>query len=345
METNLIGTYDTATMLEAMNATPRPRTALRDRLFGGRERAFDTTYVLFDIQKGKRALAPFVSRVIGGKLVEKLAMTTQRYEPPMVAPRGVFRGEEAFERMPGEVIGGAASPEERAQATMARQLAMHDDMITRREEWMVAQMLSTGTIPIVGEGISDTINISFTNTDTLAGDSRWGQSASDPINDLRGWKRTVLQTSGITPDTLYLGADAADAFLADGRIQAMLDIRNMGVGAINVADLPNGVEYLGRVVDLDVFCYPEWYIDDTTGEETPMIPVASAILCPSAARNPGAAMLYGAYYDVADQRTYVGPRIPRTWADKGPNARFMEVVSFPVPFMPDADSWLVATVV
>ncbi len=345
METNLIGTYDTATMLPALNATPMPRTAIADRLFGGRFTAFPTKYVLFDIQKGKRAMAPFVSRYMGGKLVEKLAMSTPRYEPPMVGSKTIFHGDEAFERMPGEIIGGDMSPEDRMSAAVAGQLGLLDGMTARRIEWMCAQMLATGSIVIAGEGVSDTIDLGFTNTDTLSGTSCWGGTESDIVGNIREWKRAIVKASGITPDTMYLGENAATAFLADSNVQALLDVRNIGVGAINLQDLPNGTEYLGRIAGVDVFGYDEWYIDDTTAVETPMIPVNSAILCPSAARNPGAEMLFGAFYDVADKVTYQGPRIPRAWADKEKNAEFLELLSFPVPKMPDADSWLVATVV
>ena len=345
MKSNLIGTYDTATMLEAINATPRPKTALRELLFAGRFKAFETQYVVCDFQKGKRAMAPFVSRIIGGKLVEKLNMTTKRYEPPMVAPRGVFRGDEAFERMPGEVIGGAASPDDRAAANVAQQLDMHDMLCTRREEWMCAKMLVTGTIPIVGEGVSDTIDLGFTNTDTLTGQDVWGGTTCDILGNIREWKRDIIKASGVTPDTMVLGATAADKLLADSDVRELLDARNVVVGQINLADLPNGLEYLGRLAGVDVYAYPEWYIDDDTAVETPLIADDKAVLFPSAARNIGAQMLYGAYYDVEDETTYAGARIPRTWTEKGANSRFMEVVTFPVPFMPDVDSWLVATVV
>jgi hypothetical protein len=345
MKSNLIGTNDTATMLEAINATPRPRTFLRDRLFGTQQVTFETQHVMLDFIKGKRALAPFVSRYIGGKLVETQAMTTKLYIPPMVAPRGIIRGDQAFGRAAGEVIGGSMSPDERMDQQKAEKLVLHDNLITRREEWMCAKLLGTGVIPIVGEGVKDEIDLGFTNTDTLSGTACWGSTASKPIEDLRGWKATCIKLSGITPDTMVLGEDAADAFLEDTRVQQMLDRQNMNIGKVDIQDLPNGAEYLGTIVGVDVFAYPEWYIDDTTGVETPMIAANAAILFPSVNRAVGSKMLYGAYYDVEDETTYVGARIPRTWTDKPSNQRFMEVVSFPVPQVADADSWLVATVV
>lgn len=335
-------TFDISTMLEAINGTPRPRTFLRERLFGGKFTAFESDYVLADFQKGRRALAPFVSRTIGGTLVEKLSMTTSRMQPPMVAPRGIYRGSDAFERLPGEIIGGSMSPDDRAQQAIAAQMALQDDMDTRTEEFMCAQLLTLGKMVIKGEGVDTEIDFGHTQTETLTGNDVWGGSASAIRKNLRDWKRQVIQASGITPDTLVLGADAADLFLSDEQILFQLDIRNAQMGNVDVRDLPNGAQYLANIEGLDVFGYDEWY--DDSGTAQPMIPAKAAVIFPSSDRNIGAQMLYAAYYDATDEVTYVGARIPRTWTDKASNARYIEMITFPLPFLPDVDSWLIAKV-
>lgn len=345
MPTNVIGTYDTAEMLEAINATPRPRTFLLERCFGGNVRTFDTKYVLLDWRRGGRVMAPFVNRKIGGKLVEKLSTATRRYEPPMIAPRAVFRGDEAFERGPGEVIGGDASPAERMAALIADEFASHDMLITRRIEWMVAKMLTTGTIPIVGEGVVDEIDLDFTQTEALGGADLWTASTSDPLGDIEDWSMELIQAAGVTPDTAILGKTAAKAFKSHEKVQNYLNLRNVMPGQMNPRELPNGVKYIGSIEAVDYFTYPEWYIDDTTGVETPMIPDAACVLFPSSARNIGAKMLYGAHWEAKSRTAVKGERIPRQWVEEGPNVEFAELVSYPVPLMPDVDSWKVATVV
>lgn len=342
---NLIGTFDTAEMLTAINATPRPKRFLRERLFGGRERTFETTYVMAEFMKNKRHMAPFVSRYIAGKAQGKQPFTSSAYTPPRLAPMQVFNGEEAFERGIGEVIGGSSSPEERMALTYAREMTAQDHGLTRREEWMIAKMLGTGKIPIVGEGVKDEIDLTHTLTDTLAGTAVWGGTTSNPINNLRYWKRVIIQKSGLTADTAVLGDDAADALLSDATVREMLDNRNSEYGRMMSQDLPNGAEYLGNLAGIDLFNYPEWYIDDETGLETAMIPAKAAIIFPSASRNPDAQMLYGAWYSVKEGRSYVGSRIPREWVEEGANQRLIQVQAFPLPFVPDVDSWLIAQVV
>ncbi len=41
-----------------------------------------------------------------------------------------------------------------------------NDATTRREEWMAVQAIVTGTIPIVGEGVNETIDFGLTNKKT-----------------------------------------------------------------------------------------------------------------------------------------------------------------------------------
>jgi hypothetical protein len=342
---NLIGTFETGELLEGLNQSLRPRRFLLERVFGGNFRAFETQHVLVDWKKGRRRMAPFINHRIGGKLVERTSWATNIYTPPMIGPRDIYTGEGAMGRAFGEVIGGSMSPTDRDAAAMADALGEHDDLITRRIEWMAAQLLATGVIPIVGDGVEDTIDVGFDHTDTLSGTSCWGESASDIRGDLRRWALSILQRTGILPDTCILGLDAVTAFSKDANLKEELDVRNLMIGSATQQNLPNGAMYLGTIDGIEVFGYPEWYIDDTTGVETAMIPADAAILFPSAGRNPGARIVYGAFYDVEDRTTYVGPRIPRTWTDKGANCRYTEVISRPVPVIPDSDSWLVAKVI
>ncbi|MCE5200556.1 MAG: major capsid protein [Armatimonadota bacterium] len=344
MQTALLGNYDTATMLEVVRATPRVKTFLRDRLVGGNIKPVETQDVMFDFVKGTRSMAPIVSRVIGGKLVEKQSVVTGKYRPPMLAPRGVFRGDEAFERMPGEVIGGAASPDERAAAYAAEQILAHETLIARRWEWMWAKLLSTGVISLEGEGVKDTITVGHTLNVVLNGADLWNTATADILGDIDDGCDEVIEACGITPDTLILGKDAAKCFMANEKVQKALDVRNFNVGSVNPRELPNGAVYIGTYGPVEIFRYPEWYRDDTTKASTPMIPVGAAILCCSQTRNPSQKMVFGAHFEVAEERTYVSELIPRVWTDKPSNTRFLEVVSYPVPIIPDVDSWLVMTV-
>ena len=59
-----------------------------------------------------------------------------------------------------------------------------DDSISRREEWMCAQALTTGAIQIVGKGVNEEIDFGFTNKVVLTGAEQWGQSGADILGML-----------------------------------------------------------------------------------------------------------------------------------------------------------------
>lgn len=48
-----------------------------------------TKNVDVDFKKGSRKVAPFVSRVVGGKVVPNTGYETKTYTPPLVAPEKV----------------------------------------------------------------------------------------------------------------------------------------------------------------------------------------------------------------------------------------------------------------
>ena len=71
----------------------------------------------------------------------------------MMLPQKVTTVDDLLSRMAGENPYSGKTPADRAVEKLARDFSELDEMITRREEWMCAQALYTGVIPIVGEGI------------------------------------------------------------------------------------------------------------------------------------------------------------------------------------------------
>ena len=66
-------------------------------------------------------------------------------------------------RSPGESLYSGKTPAERAVEKIADDFKELQEKIVRREEWMCAQAIFTGKIPIVGEGINEEIDFNFTN--------------------------------------------------------------------------------------------------------------------------------------------------------------------------------------
>lgn len=338
-----ISMFETRTMLAALSQAKPPHTFLRDTFFKNRP-TFDSEVVDVDIVKGARRLAPIVSTKIGSKTVERGGYSTNSYRPPLVAPDMVTTAEQLLKRMPGENLIGGLSPEERAQRQLGQDLAELDNLVTRREEAMCAEALTLGQVTLVGEGVSEVMDYGLTNVATNAGDDLWSAAASDPRKQVAIFRLEVLKKSGVAPTMGILGADAAEAFLANVNVQKYLNLRQVDLGAINPQQLPNGVTYLGRFNDsgVDFYRYDDWYINDE-GTEVAMIDSKKLILASPLA---DMRLLYGAVTQIEGDAfaTIAQPRVPKSWTQNKPDARFVKLSARPLPVVTQIDSIYVAKV-
>lgn len=337
-----VSLFDTRTMLRMLEQAKRPKSFLKDTFFAT-QTPFDTEYVDIDIIKGKRRMAPFVSPRVGSKTVDRNGYETKIYKPVLVSPDTITTAEDLMKRAPGETIYGAGSPDIRAAAMLARDMMELDDMITRREEWMAAQVLFTGAVDMVGEGVNESVSFGLTNTATLASGAQWDESTSNPIGDLVTARKTIIQGSGVTPTMAILGSDAAATFTGNSKVLAALDNRRTEMGMLAPdPNRGNGLTYIGYIAEagLELWGYDEWYLDDS-GVEQPMIPVNKVLVGSSQAR---CEMLYGAVVDV-NRGTFAIPRVPKSWTQEKPSARFVQISSRPLPAMLQPDAFYVYTVV
>ena len=122
-------------------------------------------------------------------------------------------------------------------------LADLDDQIVRREEWMCAQALTTGRIRVLGEGVDDTIDFLMEASHKITlSTGKWNAAGSDPIGNLRQWKRGVIaKDSGRTANVAVLSGEAVDAFQANELVMKMLNTRRVDLGLIKPEELPDGV--------------------------------------------------------------------------------------------------------
>jgi len=342
-----ISIYDTRTLLAAMESSMPVNTFLKQTFFPN-VNTFTTENVDVDYYKGRRKMAPFVSPRLPGKVMERQGFTTKSFKPAMIKPLRVLTGDDVTKRSMGETIYTTKTPEERAIEMIARDLAEMDEAITRREEWMAAQILFTGKVDIIGEGIDQQLDFDFTNKMTLSGTDLWTDPNSDPIADLKNWRLTLIQKSGITPDIVVMAADVVDAFVNHPAVQKVMDNTRIILGKIEPQTLPNGVTYIGSLssLGLDIYSYDEWYFDEESQTEKSMVPSGTILVGSTRSRS---SMLYGAVtlMDSATNsfRTYEGARIPDTWVQKNPAARFLQINSRPLPVPHEVDSWYVAKVI
>lgn len=346
-----INIYTPTRIAKVIEVMPPVTTFLKSTFFKN-SMTYVTKNVNFDIVEGDRKIAPYVNPKVGGKVVPNKGYRTQTYTAPLVAPEKVTEAEEMLDRMPGEQITSNTTPAERAVRKIRADLRELDEMITRREEEMCAEALFLGKITVKGEGVDDEIDFGFTNKETLASGKKWTASGSDPIGDLRRWKRAIAKDGHVNADICIMSEAAAAAFINNEQVQKLLDIKNYSIAKINPMQISAGVSYIGTIsaLGMSIYTYDEYYTDDwtTPGTEVvkPYVPEGVIGLFSTAAE---CTMLYGAISDfdsrTQNPATHTGRRYGESFLSENNRVRTLRLSSRPLAVPHNIKSWFVATVV
>lgn len=347
---NTINIYEPRYLAEVVRNNPPVHTFFRDTFFTN-VRTFVTERVDIDIKKGDRRMAAFVHPRVGGQILKDNGFKTESYKPPLINPYDITTADQLMARLPGETLYSGKTPAQRAAEKLVDEYKTLNDAATRREEWMAVQAIVTGAIPVVGEGVNETISFGFTNTKTLTGNNRWGQSAAKILDNLEDWAAEVRVKGFANVDMCIMGKTALRLFLADADVQKMLDNRRVEMGLISPRDLPNGVSYVGHLnkPDVEIYEYNEVYLDDWTDPDNPatnpLVPDNKVILISSKANFMRA---YGACTYIDDTTgqwvTAESDRVLRSYIEHRPDRRMLELQAHPLTIPDKVDSWLVATV-
>lgn len=346
---NEIDIYQPRYLAEVVRQAPPVHTFLRDTFFTN-VKSFDTEEVDIDIVKGDREMAAFVHPKLGAETLEEEGYETKSYKPPMVNPDIVTTAEKYMRRAPGEVLYSGKTPAQRAAEQLVREYRRLDDSISRREEWMCAQALTTGAIHVVGKGVDDEIDFGLTNKIVLTGTEQWGQSGADISGNLEDWVDRVYTNGFANVDRIICGRTALKLLKNDKGILEKMDNRRYQAGEFNARDLPNGVRYHGYLTDsgLEIYSYKEVYMDRITDPANPtlrrLIP-DNVIVMISPDVNFMRAYGLCSYYNEAKQLvTAETSRLLHAYIDHKPERKVLEACARPLPIPDKVDSWLVATV-
>jgi len=343
-----VNIYTTKTMMQAVVRMLPPKAFLRDTFFG-RTETFVTEEVLADYKKGKRKMAPFVAPRVNGITMDRAGYRTDKYLVPRIAPQRLMSVDDISARMLGEDIFSLRTPEQRAAELMGQDLVDLDEMITRREEWQVRQLLLEGKIIMKGiiddineRTVDQTVDFGFTNYEALTGADKWDTETADIYGCIEDKKLDIVKKTGIAPTVGVMATDVKRSFINNKKIQDLHNIINMRLGMIQPRIVADGVTRITLVEDLNIefYSYDEWFIDDD-GVEKPVIPAGTVIL----GRPNMGKRLYGAitqlegYGDSGTFVTYEGLRIPKNWVNTNDEVKMVRLSARPLPVPDDVDDW------
>lgn len=289
-----------------------------------------TEEIHFDLVDKTRRLAPFVSPVLAGKVVDAQGFSTKTFKPAYLKPKTPFDANRPLKRIPGEQLGGNLSPEQRLQFLVAQQLLDHKDMVRRRLEVMASEALRTGKVTVSGEGYP-TVVVDFgrdaTLTKVLTAGTKWSDAGVSPLDNLQSWAQLVLKKSGAMPVDVTMDVDTWVIFRKDPAVETALDLTRAAGSVLNTgAQLKEGGVFMGTVHGFNIYVESGWYIDDA-GTEQPILPSGTVIM--SNGLQLQGTQAYGAIRD-EEAGFQAFEFFSKSWVEKDPSVRYVLSQSAPL---------------
>jgi hypothetical protein len=331
----MLSVYSTIALLGVVNKLEQFQPFLLNLFFPEVALFNDEKIALDKVAKGL-SLAPFVSPMVGGKIQRGKGSTTVMFAPACLKPKDVVDPSRMIKRMPGEGIGGVLSTEQRRDAIVTDITLDQRNKISRRLEWMAAQVLLTGKVVVEGDDYP-TVEVDFkrdaANTITKTGAGAWGAAGVSPVDQLEEFAHKA--EAPIT--TVVMGKTAWKHLRADlkGDNKDLLDTRRGSRSQMELGPSAGmDVSYKGTLgSDMEIWVYTGQY-DDADGNKKTFIGDNQVILGSPAiegVRAFGAILTPGAGYKAMEY-------YPRHWVGQDVEMEFIETQSAPliIPARPDA---------
>ncbi|CUJ03214.1 Phage major capsid protein E [Achromobacter xylosoxidans] len=326
------------TTIDLIGVVPNLKTAqsfLLDRFFPNIVTS-DTEEVAIDVDIGKRRMAPFVSPLVEGKLVEQRRFQTNSFKPAYVKDKRAPDLLKPVRRMIGERIGGDLTGAEREMANLEAEMTDQVDILTRRLEWMAASALRSGQVTIEGEGF-ETVIVDFGRdaslTVALTAGRKWtaaniAAGTASPTRDIDAWTTRILKCSGATVSELVFTPSSWAGFMLDPALKGaiLLPAQASFGNAINPAtEVKQGAVYKGKWGQFDLWVYNDWFVDENDVER-PMLYDGDLIM---SGPNLQGTRAFGMIKDPAFNYQSL-PFAPKTWIQDDPAQRFLMMQSAPI---------------
>lgn len=337
-----------STLTTAINEMKPPRMFVKNTVFG-RARTVDTINIELSFKRRGRKMAPAVLR--NGAAILRPGFTEDRaiVQPPHFRlKRPMTPSELLNKRRAGTVIfPGADGIGAAMRQYIADEQGVLMDDLSNSEEYMACMALQ-GQISYIAQDESAftvTFPRSASHSFALTGGDRWDQAGSSPRGTFLQVAQLINDDVSLAASDVILGADAADAFLANAEIKgsgSLLDTRRLQTGSIDLTQAiqESGALFLGEFVHgIRVWRYAST-IELPDGTTVDLIRPKYAEFI---ANSPSAEFV--TYYGAIEDMKAIGPgrvlqaqRFSKSWEEEDPSARMILVESNPLPCMrrPDA---------
>jgi hypothetical protein len=327
--------YDTNVIVQVVPNLKVAQQFLLDKFFPNVVTS-DTEKVSIDIDIGKRRMAPFVSPLVEGKLVEQRRYQTNEFTPAYIKDKRAPDLLKPVRRMIGERIGGELTGEEREMANLVAEMTDQVDIVNRRLEWMAATALATGTLTVYGDGF-ETAVIDYGRdpslTVGLTGAEQWtaaniAAGTASPTANVDAWQRQILKMSGAKVTDIVFTTSSWEGFKLDPALKGAIifpSLNPMGNIVDPGARIEQGAVYMGHWGQYDLWVYNDWYVDENN-YEVPMLTDGTVLM---SGPNLMGTRAFGMIKDPSFNYKAM-PYAPKTWVSEDPAQRFIMMQSAPL---------------
>ena len=186
------------------------------------------------------------------------------------------------------------------------------------------------------------IDFGFTNIYVLGADELWTLATVDPLPLFRRIRKKIIKDTGRAPDMMIFSTDVIEDFTTNPNVIKAMDVLNMKNVEIRPRVVDPALTFYGRIaeLDMDIYTYDEWFLNDE-GEEESMVPPGTVLMGHSDGEGQ---VEYGLVTQMEDDKkfhSYEGKLVPKVWADEKDEVKKVRLTSRPLPRPYDVESWAV----
>ncbi len=348
---------NTVTLINAVKKMYPVARFFKDRYFPD-GRVFASSEALIESKKGGRKVAPFVSPVVNGIVMDAEGYRTDRVKAPMIAPKMTITPDALEKKAFGESPESDRTPEDRENELQAEYIEEMRDAILRRHELMCTELITTGGVVMkhyasaedaANDKNADVKRLKFYDDDfenKYFIDGEFAKMSAkeklfvlyEIVND--------MHKKGIRATDLVMTTDVSALFMTDDEFLEYFNKRNVNTGSIDQVKTPDGVVCNGKIniggSELTMFTYDEEY-EDLNGDIKSFLPKGTmAFLHPAMGTTVYAQITF--VNKEGSMETHIEKMVPRLVSSEQNNTLEMHLYSRPVPYPLDWEGWRVVNI-
>lgn len=303
----------------AVNAMRPVRTRVLDKVFGRKKRQLSDRFA-WDIKSSDERLLKNIHVTDEAQVTNKTGRKTVTCEAPRFAEKRLIS---AADLNAARAFGSQAGTEMMKEKVADEQFDMRTD-VDRTREFMAVKALSGTVVDEAGSTIVD-YNFPAAQKPVLAGTAKWTDAASDPVKNIRAWKKLIANEVNV---------DSWAAFCGDGAMDALINNDNARELLKYLAGQQMAEEgRIARMAGVDIEEYFGTY-KNAAGARQEMI--ASNIFILVGLGPDTAAELYAPVVDLeaaggVGSGQQASMFFSKSWPEKDPSGNWIKVESRPLP--------------